>query len=211
MDSSHPGQMQTACPVSFSLPRVGKQTGCDRFQVLGPCASLPCSGRVSSHNLTNHLPGAVAQGALQYGLRASLLSGSRRTGPQPPLRPVLPHLSARLGLICHCVPRRDKPSVGWEFPGLWTALFLNLFIYLVCEFCLWVNSNLGAFKMLLLGDSWVKGSREPSPRIPQALTQGSWAVLLTLGWNSKLRPPKRLNKPLLDGGHWHPPMPFLPG
>lgn len=64
--------------------------------------------------------------------------------------------------------------------------YFNLFIYLVCEFCLWVNSNLGALKMLLLG-----GSREQSPRIPQALTQGSWAVLLILGWNSKLRPPKR--------------------
>lgn len=56
-------------------------------------------------------------------------------------------------------------GVSWAMDS--PALFLNLFIYLVCEFCLWVNSNLGAFKMLLLG-SWVKGASESShPESPR--------------------------------------------
>lgn len=46
--------------------------------------------------------------------------------------------------------------------------YFNLFIYLVCEFCLWVNSNLGALKMLPLGGSPVKGAAESShPEFPR--------------------------------------------
>lgn len=122
------------------------------------------------------------------------MSGSQRTGPQPPLRPVLPHLSARPGLILSsCAQDGQEPSVGWGFPGLWTALFL-LLIYLFIWFVSFVCGLIptwGLLKCYCWGGSRVKGSRERSPRIPQALTQGSWAVLLTLRWNSKLRPPKR--------------------
>lgn len=82
------------------------------------------------------------------------MSGSQRTGPQPPLRPVLPHLSARPGLILSsCAQDGQEPSVGWGFPGLWTALFL-LLIYLFIWFVSFVCGLIptwGLLKMLLLG------------------------------------------------------------
>lgn len=83
--------------------------------------------------------------------------------------------------------------MGWGFPGLWTALFLiliYLFIWFVSFVCALIPTW-GLLKCYCWGGSLVKGSRERSPRTPQALTQGSWAVLLTLSWNCKLRPPKR--------------------